>query len=413
MKRAISMLAVVAGILLLGSQTSVAQPPEERSVRTVATFDNVDGVPGVPEGITTDGAGGLYVTLFARDEVWHVDPATGETTFVAEMPGGGVRGDLIGIDRDPRDGTLVAAFKKSEGVDIFQPDHPDCRDVDDTTSGLYRLDPATGQVTPIVTRGMGVPMCFPDDPAVDADGNIYVSDLTLGLIWKVTADGQATVWSDDPLLGWSEQSGTWNSALGTPLGYIGVNALALSPDGNTLFAGTGGGPGGPTGSGLIVRIPIDEDGTAGEADLFASGIGANDGLEVGPDGTVYYADTYSSDIWAYSAEGNRRLLVGSVNEYGDPLQNATSLVLVDNCLYNTQLGFFQLQQGLLDQLLRSVVEICNFGDPATDGAYTPPPVLTVLPDEPRPPTARPTPPLPSYTGPPSATTTTEAPTTDG
>jgi hypothetical protein len=37
----------------------------------------------------------------------------------------------------------------------------------------------------------------------------------------------------------------------------------------------------------------------------------------------------------------RRLLIASVNEFGDPLDNATSLVYVNGCLYNTQLGFFK------------------------------------------------------------------------
>jgi hypothetical protein len=312
---------------------------------------------------------------------------------VGDVPGGGVHGDLIGIDRDPTDGTLLMAFKNAAGVNLFDPTHPDCRNTADTTSGVYRLDPATGEVTPVVTRGMGIPLCFPDDVAVDAEGNVYVSDLMLGLIWKFDRDGHGGVWSDDPLLGWSEQTDRWNSAIGAPFGYIGVNTVALSPDGRTLFAGTDGGPGGPTGSGLLVRIPINDDGSAGLADLFASGMGANDGLEVGPDGTIYFADTYNSDIWAFSADGRRRLLVASVNEFGDPLDNATSLLHVGGCLYNTQLGFFKQQQGRADEALRSVVEICGFGDPATDGSYTPPPVLTVEPSMPLPPAARPTPPL--------------------
>ena len=397
MKRFVSLFGagalIAAGLVTVAlGQGSQAQSAG-RTVRTVATFEDAGDVLGVPEGITTDGADGLYVSLFTRDEVWHVDPATGQKEEVADVPGGGVHGDLIGIERDPTDGSILAAFKNTEGVNLFDPQHADCRNPADTTTGVYRLDPATGEVTPVVTRGTGVPLCFPDDIAIDANGNFYVTDLMLGLIWKFDHEGRGGVWSDDPLLGWSEQTGTWNSKIMAPFGYVGVNTVALSPDGQTLFAGTDGGPGGPTGAGLLVRIPINEDGSAGLADLFASGLGANDGLELGPDGTIYFADTYNSDVWAFSADGTRRLLIASVNEFGDPLDNATSLVYLNGCLYNTQLGFFKQQQGRAAEALRSVVEICGFGDPAADGTYTPPPVRAVAPPTPFPPAARPTHPL--------------------
>ena len=172
-----------------------------------------------------------------------------------------------------------------------------------------------------------------------------------------------------------------------------MNTVALSPDGRTLFAGTDGGPGVTTGSGLLVRIPINDDGSAGLADLFASGMGPNDGLEVGPDGTIYFTDIFNSDIWAFSPDGTRRLLVASANQFGDPFDNAASIVYLNGCLYNSQLGFVKLQQGRAAETLRSVVEICGFGNPATDGTYTPPPVPSVAPPSPRPPAARPTPPL--------------------
>jgi sugar lactone lactonase YvrE len=374
---------------------SLAQKVDGRTVRTVATFDDVGGVPGVPEGITTDGKNGLYVSLFALDQIWHLDPATGEKKKVADVPGGDLKGDLIGIERDPTDGSILAVFKRATKVDLFTADHPDCRDATDTATGIYRVDPQTGSVKPFVTRGMGVPICFPDDVAIDRDGNVYVSDLELGLIWKFDRAGHGGVWSDDPLLGWTEQSGTWNTGNGTALGYIGVNTVALSPDGRTLFAGTDGGPGGTTGSGLLVRIPIQADGSAGRADLFAAGLGANDGLEVGPDGTVYFGDTYNSDVWAFSADGKRRQLIASRDQFGDPLDNATSLVFLNGCLYETQLGFFKLQLGKAKEALRSVVEICKFGNPTANGAYTPPPVLEAAPKTARPPAARATYPLSS------------------
>ena len=116
------------------------------------------------------------------------------------------------------------------------------------------------------------------------------------------------------------------------------DTVALSPDGRYLFAGTDGGPGGATGSGLLVRIPIHADGSAGKAALFAAGLGADDGLEVGPDGTVYFGDTYNSDVWAFSPDGSRRQLIASRDQFGDPLDNATSLVFLNGCLTRRSLA---------------------------------------------------------------------------
>ena len=157
------------------------------------------------EGITTDGKDGLYVSLFVLDQIWHVNPATGEKKKVADVPGGDLKGDLIGIERDPTDGTILAAFKRATKVNLFTADHPDCRDTTDAATGIYRVNPQTGAVSPFVTRGTGVSLCFPDDIAIDPSGNVYVSDLELGVIWKFDRAGHGGVWSDDPLLGWTEQ----------------------------------------------------------------------------------------------------------------------------------------------------------------------------------------------------------------
>jgi hypothetical protein len=92
-------------------------------------------------------------------------------------------------------------------------------------------------------------------------------------------------------------------------------------------------------------------------------------------------------VWAVSPDGSRRQLIASRDQFGEPLDNATSLVLLNGCLCETQLGFFKLQQGKGKETLRNVVEICNLGNPAVNGTYTPHPVLEATPPKPRPPAA--------------------------
>ena len=166
MRLVFSIVGVLILTVLAALGESSAQSVAGRTARTVVTFDNVGDAPGVPEGITTDGKDGLYVSLFVLDQIWHVNPATGEKKKVADVPGGDLKGDLIGIERDPTDGTILAAFKRATKVDLFTEDHPDCRDATDASTGIYRVNPQTGAVSPFVTRGTGVSLCFPDDIAI-------------------------------------------------------------------------------------------------------------------------------------------------------------------------------------------------------------------------------------------------------
>ena len=110
MRLVFSIVGVLILTVLAAPGESSAQSVAGRTARTVVTFDNVGDAPGVPEGITADGKDGLYVSLFVLDQIWHVNPATGEKKKVADVPGGDLKGDLIGIERDPTDGTILAAF---------------------------------------------------------------------------------------------------------------------------------------------------------------------------------------------------------------------------------------------------------------------------------------------------------------
>ena len=77
-KRFATILGVIAFTALIFPGESSAQGGAARKTRTLATFDIVNDIPGVTEGITTDGHGGLYVSLLFLDEIWQVNPPTGE-----------------------------------------------------------------------------------------------------------------------------------------------------------------------------------------------------------------------------------------------------------------------------------------------------------------------------------------------
>ena len=104
------------------------------------------------------------------------------------MPGGDLKGTLSGSSGIPPT-ALSHAFKRATKVNLFTADHPDCRDTTDAATGIYRVNPQTGAVSPFVTRGTGVSLCFPDDIAINPSGNVYVSDLGLGVIWKFDRAG--------------------------------------------------------------------------------------------------------------------------------------------------------------------------------------------------------------------------------
>ena len=75
------------------------------------------------------------------------------------------------------------------------------------------------------------------------------------------------MWSDDPLLNWSETS--------LPLG---ANPIVIDPQKKNIYVAT------TTVEGRIVKIPINEDGTAGKAQLVSRGHTYFDGLEIDADG---------------------------------------------------------------------------------------------------------------------------------
>ncbi len=313
---AIAFVATVTLICFLAPRVTSAEE---------AKIWNYTKLPDTPEGVCVDSKKNLYASMHHIGEVVLLK-ADGSYEHVAWVPSKeeSGQGEIYGMEVDQNDNIYVAYTQNSKYLniqaDIPNPQHPACHDVRVTRSGVYKIDAKTHKVTPVATRGDGWPFCFPDDVAIDKAGNIYLTDLTYSGIWKISPDGKKVImWSDDPLLNW----------LSEPALPLGVNVAVLDKEQKTIYAAT------TTLDGRIVKIPINEDGSAGKAVMFSRGHTWFDGLEIDDEGNIYASEPGANQIVVIPPKGYpNRIIIAS------PLfQGPTSLVLRDGILYTANLGY--------------------------------------------------------------------------
>ena len=305
-------------------------------------------LPDTPEGLGIDSKGNIYATLFHTGEVVMLKDH-GSYEHIAWVPSKeeSGKGDLIGLDLDKQDNIYVAykAHSKYDETDLTNPFHPSCRDATVTRSGVYKIDAKTHNVTAFATKADGWPFCFPDDVAIDSRGNVYMTDLTYSAIWKISPDGKKVdLWSAHALL---------NASPRPYSGYPdGVNDLVLDRQEKNIYAVTTGDP-------MVLRIPIKEDGSAGDPQpLLPTGYSVFDGVELDARGNIYVSEIVQNDIWVISPDGSQRILVA--NKRNAPLDSNTSLVLKGDVLCTANLGFAHAKPEEAD---RTVVCMAGFPVP--------------------------------------------------
>lgn len=308
----------------------------------LATFDDT------PEGLAVDAAGNYYTALFHTGRIMKVTP-DGKSELIAYVPSKADvgKGDVIGIDLD-RAGNIYVAYKQNspryEANNLVDPFHAACKDATVTLSGVYKIDAKTRQVTALATRADGWAFCFPDDVEIDSAGNIYLTDLTYAGIWKISPDGsKVDLWSADPLLNWSPQPYS-----GFP---IGVNVLVMDAAEKNIYAATDGDP-------MVVKIPIEADGSAGKAVAVSRGHSPFDGIELDDKGNIYVSEILRNEIWVISPDGDERRLVA--DKRTAPLDNNTSLVWRNGTVCTANLGFTHPKPAEAD---RTIVCVSGFSRP--------------------------------------------------
>lgn len=202
-------------------------------VFTIAALPG-DGMINLLEGLAVDRAGNLFVAELAG-RIIKITPAGAWSVF-AEFDLGqdkAVSRHIVGLAVDEKD-TLHVAMNTHNAAG--SPAH-----------GVWRVTSAG--VKELIAA-------VPDDRgnvnqiALDRKGNIYASDSTLGVIWRI-APGQkmATLWFEDRRILPASRVG---NLCGVPDRITwGANGIAFDRDG-ALLVSSGG-------QGLVLRIPIDKN----------------------------------------------------------------------------------------------------------------------------------------------------------
>jgi gliding motility-associated-like protein len=239
-----------------------------------------------PTGICIDAAGNAYIADAGNHVIRKIDPASNVTTFA----GSGTVGNL--------DGTGTAAsFDTPEGIAI---DAAGNLYVTDSKSGLLRVISPAGAVTTLagnayytgndVGSGLGVSFDKPYGIAVDSHGNMFIADAGGNQIRKVTPAGLVYTFAGNKTPGFADGPGS-TALFNTPAGITidaADNLYVADTYNNRIRKIT---PAGfvTTIAGNSVPGRFDAVGTTANFDMPYN-------LTIDKNGNIYVADTQNNDI---------------------------------------------------------------------------------------------------------------------
>ena len=243
-----------------------------------------------PEGVAVDGDGNVWCGG-DEGEIYRIE-ADGSSLEVVASTGGFTLG--LAFDAE---GRLYSCDLKHAAV--------------------FRLDPASGELTRFAEGGCGRPLRVPNFPVVDLRrGCLYVSDShRFGEpgpgVWRFDLEsGDGELWYDRPL------------AFG--------NGMALAPEGDALFVVE-------TWGARVLRVPIGGDGSAGEAGVYVDGIERlPDGLAFDRAGNLYVSCYEPSRIYRVDPERRLDLLIDDPEAH--TLCHPTNIAFRGTDLFSSNLG---------------------------------------------------------------------------
>ena len=230
-------LATVSCVLLAtaGCGDDASSDPEGSSSSGGASTSSTSGVGTSPDTESggssgdTDPGGFLDVYDIVGDEVFPegvaFDPV-GEAFFIGSLSDGTVRRvDVQGNQTDfaaAPDGSWASSGLKVDGdngrVWVC------ATEADASTSNVWHVNLSDGALVEAIDLAAVDPGATCNDLTLGPDGAVYVSAPPIGAVVRVTAGGQPELFAS--LDAWAPQ-----------LGGLGVNGLAVTPDGTALIQG--------------------------------------------------------------------------------------------------------------------------------------------------------------------------------
>lgn len=298
---ALAIMLIIAAVAILGFSVSLllsALRAGDRELArailpgtTLREFAVLPDDDAYPAALASAPDGTLFSGSFASGVIWQID-ARGRAR---ELPG--TREALYSISglTVAKDGTLYildGAIGAGQGS---------------TNPAIYTLSPA-GELQRFASVEEWQ---LPDDIALDAAGNVYVSDWGADVVWRFTPNGEGTIWWRPPI-----------NTVSSPIDPIG---LAYDATRGALLISD------PIG-GRIYRVPVlSEDPRAATETLYEHGEAPQppgfDGLTATAEGEIYLAALGRNQLL--------RLRAGALEIIAEGFRGISDVVHVEGRLYVT------------------------------------------------------------------------------